>query len=335
MSSTTPIAAAGALPAAPARDTRATVPNIGRLALPLTLLGVVCAYFAIRSDNFATSTNVLNILRASAILLVIALGATLVVVAGSIDLSVGATAALAGTIVASLAENGHTGLLWLVVPIGLACGMLNGVLLAYVRLPSFLATLGTLFVFNGLALKITDGRVRSFRSDTLHSLTNDSSLGSIPNVVFWAIGAALVVSLLAYRTMFGRHVYAIGGNERVAELAGLHVRRIKVATFLISGLCAGVAGLLLVARGGGSSPGMGDPFLLNAIAAIVMGGTALSGGGGGPLRTVVGVLTITVAANGMTLTQVDPHYQTMVFGLIVLFASVTTIRRSDFRAVVK
>lgn len=305
------------------------------MVLPVLLLVLVSIYFSIRSDHFATTDNLLNILRSSSILLVIALGATLVVVAGSVDLSVGAVAALAGTVVATLAENGHAGLLWLVIPVGLVCGLLNGLLLAYVRLPSFLTTLGTLFVFNGLALKLTDGRVRSFRSDSLHTLTNDSSFASIPNIVYWAVLIAVAVSIVAYRTPFGRRVYAIGGNERVAELAGLRVRRIKVATFMISGVSAGLAGLLLVAQGGGSSPDMGEPFLLNAIAAIVMGGTALSGGVGGPLRTILGVLTITVVANGMTLTQVDPHYQTMVFGLIVLFASVIAVRRAESNAVVK
>ena len=113
----------------------------------------------------------------------------------------------------------------------------------------------------------------------------------------------------------------------------LPVTRDKLLMFVVSGLIGGVGGLMLAAQAGGSSPGMGDSFLLNAIAAIVMGGTALSGGSGGPGRTVLGVLTITVLANGMTLTQVDPHYQTMAFGLIVIFAVAVTVRRSELDAV--
>jgi ribose transport system permease protein/putative xylitol transport system permease protein len=221
----------------------------------------------------------------------------------------------------------------LAIPIGLACGLINGLLVAYAKLPSFLTTLGTLFIFNGYALRISGGTAEQLQNETLQKLVNDSSVLGIPNITWWAVVVLAVVSFLAYRSAFGRHIYAIGGNERVARLSGLPVTRDKLLMFVVSGLIGGVGGLMLAAQAGGSSPGMGDSFLLNAIAAIVMGGTALSGGSGGPGRTVLGVLTITVLANGMTLTQVDPHYQTMAFGLIVIFAVAVTVRRSELDAV--
>jgi ribose/xylose/arabinose/galactoside ABC-type transport system permease subunit len=223
--------------------------------------------------------------------------------------------------------------LLLAIPIGVACGLINGFLVSYVKLASFLTTLGTLFIFTGIAQKVTAGEAQPFDNATLHKLVNDTSLGGLPNIVFWALAALIITSVLAYRTPFGRHIYAIGGNERVAELSGLPVRRAKLLMFALSGLMAGIAGLMLNAEGGGSSPGMGDSFLLNAIAAIVMGGTALSGGSGGPARTLLGVLTISVLSNGMTLTQVDPAYQTMVFGFIVLFAVAVTTRRAEVDSV--
>jgi ribose transport system permease protein/putative xylitol transport system permease protein len=170
-------------------------------------------------------------------------------------------------------------------------------------------------------------------NNTMNTLTNTMSIAGLPNLVLWAVIALIITVPLAYRTAFGRHIYAIGGNERLARLAGLPVTRAKLLMFVLSGGFAGVAGLMLDATGGGSSPGMGDSYLLNAIAAIVMGGTALSGGVGGPGRTVLGVLIIGVVSNGMTLLQVDPNLQTMVFGLIVLVAVAATVRRREMESV--
>jgi ribose transport system permease protein len=304
-----------------------------RRVLPLALLVGLIIFFSIFATNFATTANFFNILRSASTLMVIAAGATLVVVAGSVDLSVGAVAALAGTVVAVQLQSHGDIVLLLALPIGLACGLINGVLLAYALLPSFLVTLGTMFIFDGYATKLTNGAPESISSQSLNSLVNQSSVLSVPNIVYWAIIALLAVSFLAYRTSWGRHIYAIGGNERVAKLSGLPVKRDKVLMFLLSGGMAGIAGLMLDAQGGGSSPGMGDQYLLYSIAAIVMGGTALSGGAGGPARTIVGVLTIAVVSNGMTLLQVDPNLQNVVFGLIVLFAVAFTVRRSELDAV--
>lgn len=308
--------------------------GIGRRVLPYAFLVALVIFFAIDSSEFLTKANIFNVLRSSSTLMVIAAGATLVVVAGSVDLSVGAVAALSGTVVAYMVAQGDSGaVLLLALPIGVACGLVNAVLAAYAKLPSFVTTLGTLFVFNGLAQKITTGQTESFSNNTLNTLVNGTSIGGLPNIVYWAIAALIITIVLAYWTPFGRNIYAIGGNERMARLSGVPVTRAKVLMFVLSGCFAGAAGLMLDAQGGGSSPGMGDSYLLNAIAAIVIGGTALSGGVGGPARTVIGVLTIAVVSNGMTLLQVDPNLQTMVFGLIVLFAVVVTVRRNELDVV--
>jgi ribose transport system permease protein/putative xylitol transport system permease protein len=301
--------------------------------LPYAALVILVVYFSLATDAFFTVENLVNIVRQSAILMVIAVGATLVVVAGSVDLSVGAISTLSGTLAAYTSAHGQPGLAWAMVLVGVAAGLLNGTLVAYVRLPSFIVTLGTLFIFGGIATKIVGGYAVPLQNKALDDAVNSTTILGIPNGFHWAIGAIIVVSVIAYRTTFGRHLYAIGGNEKVAGLAGLPVRRDKALMFVLSGTLAAIGGLMLTARGGGSSPTMGDSFLLNAIAAIVMGGTPLSGGSGGPFRTILGVLTIVVLGDGMTLAAVDPYYQNVVFGAVVIAAVAVTVRRSEVAAV--
>jgi ribose transport system permease protein/putative xylitol transport system permease protein len=301
----------------------------GSRLLPYALVIVLVIYFSARSPLFLTQDNIFIILRASSVLAVIAFASTMVIVAGSIDLSVGGIAALTGTLAAYLTLDGHPHLIWLAPIVGLGCGLVNGFLVAYAKLPSFLTTLGMLFILNGLALRMTGGASQLIVHERLDKLVNDVTFLNVPNVVWWAVLTFVFVAVLAYRTPFGRRIYAIGGNERVARLSGLKVDRTKLMLFGLSGALAGVAGLMLIGQGSGSSPNMGDSFLLNAIAAVVMGGTALSGGSGGPARTLIGVLTLGIVSNGMTLTAVDPNYQTVIFGVIVLLAVVVTVRRSE------
>jgi ribose transport system permease protein/putative xylitol transport system permease protein len=316
-----------------ARRQRAWGGGFPRWLVPYIALVVLVGYFTLKTSEFLTVSNVLVMMQQASILMVIALGATLVVVAGSVDLSVGAVATLVGVFAAQLAQDGHTTLVWLLVLAGAACGLINGVLVAYVKLPSFLVTLGTLFIFGGIAAKITGGYTITLDYPKLDQAVNSTALWGIPNGVLWALVAMAVTTFLAYRTVFGRRVYAIGGNENVAKLSGQPVARTKVAMFVYSGLLAAFGGLMLTARGGGSSPQMGDSFLLTAIAAIVMGGTSLSGGTGGPARTILGVATIAVLTNGLVLTGVDPYYQNIVLGLVIIGAVVVTINRKEMAAV--
>jgi ribose/xylose/arabinose/galactoside ABC-type transport system permease subunit len=301
--------------------------------MPLIALVVVVAYFSLRRSDFLTGSNIIVMMEQASILMVIAMGATLVIVAGSIDLSVGAIAALVGVLAAELAQHGHTWAVWPLVLVGALCGIVNGVLAAYVKLPSFLVTLGTMFIFDGIAAKISGGYQVSLLDQPLSDAVNATGLGSIPNGVWWAVIAMVITIGLAYRTVWGRRVYAVGGNERVAKLAGQPVERTKVWIFGYSGLLAGVAGLMLTASNGGSSPQMGDPFLLNSIAAIVMGGTSLTGGLGGPARTVLGVATIEVLTNGLVLTGVDPFVQNIALGAVIIGAVIVTMRRSEMTVV--
>jgi ribose transport system permease protein len=301
--------------------------------LPYLAFLVLLVVFAVTAENFLSAANVANLVRQGSVLMVIAAGATLVVVAGSVDLSVGAVATLCGTLGAVQGLHGHHWVLWTLPLVGALLGSLNGLLVAVMSLPSFLVTLGTLFIFAGIASRMTQGASVSFFDEQLDLAINDSSILGIPNIGWWALLALLITCLIAYKTSSGRKVYAIGGNESVARLAGVNVKLLKVLVFTLSGFSAGAAGLMLLGRGGGSSPVMGDPFLLSAIAAIVMGGTSLSGGAGGPGRTVLGVAAITVLANGMTLASVNPYNQNVVFGVIVILAVAATVRRGEMGAV--
>ncbi|HVY98172.1 MAG TPA: ABC transporter permease, partial [Dongiaceae bacterium] len=268
--------------------------------------------FSLLNGRFFTLGNGINILQQAAVLIVISLGGTFVILMGSIDLSVGSLVSLAGMTAAMLIQDYGQWAVLLVPIITMLIGGISGTLFAYARLPSFLTTLGMLYAINGITLYVTEGSAINIPTNlTIASIFNGRLLG-IPAVALWAIGIAIVAMLAARRTRFGRFLYAIGGGETVARLCGVPVPRYKLYAFLVSGFLCGVAGVFLMLRIGGSDPTMGAPMLLPAIAAVVMGGTPLTGGVGGPHRTVLGVLIITILQNGMNLANVNPFLQDVV-----------------------
>lgn len=294
---------------------------------PVIALVVLVVMFSLADNRFFQWENGLNILRQSAVLLVLAMASTIVIMMGSIDLSVGSVLSLtafAGAIL--VGTTGSSTVLLLLPLIGAACGLLNGMLVAYGRLPSFLVTLGLMYAFDGLAKYISGGRPLSVRPDALINAFG-GSVGGFPTVVLWAVLALGVAILLIRYTRFGRYMYALGGNEKAAILSGVPARRYKLYAFVVAGAFAGLAGLLQLARVRSASPDMGEPFLLPAIAAVVMGGTPLSGGIGGPARTVLGVLIIAILGNGMVIASVDPFLQNVVQGVVVIAAVALTIDR--------
>jgi ribose transport system permease protein/putative xylitol transport system permease protein len=204
--------------------------------------------------------------------------------------------------------------------VGLAAGAVNGWLFAYARLPSFLVTLGTLYAFNGLALYIVQGSSIAVSPTLSLASVFAGTVAGIPTIALWALAVTLVLIVVARKTRFGRYTYVIGGGESVARLSGVPVRRHKFWIFVMSGGLAACAGVLLTFYIGGGNPDMGTSYLLPTIAAVVMGGTPLSGGVGGPHRTILGVLIITVLNNGMTLANVQPYLQTVIQGAVVVAA---------------
>lgn len=299
------------------------------LVIAASALVVLTIVFSIASPVFFTLPNLTNLLRQVSTLLVVALAGTFVIMLGSIDLSVGSVVTLSG-ITAAMAVTyfGPSGAL-IALLAGAAAGVVSGALHAYARLPSFLVTLGMLSVINGVALIVSGGSPKPMPQSLLQTIMGGRIFVVIPTIAVWAVGIWLLMWFISSRTVFGRQVVAIGDGEQVARLAGIPVRRVKLMVFTISGLLAGAGGLLLAVRTSSGSPGMGEPFLLDSIAAIVIGGTALTGGVGGPARTILGALTITVLSNGMTLLSVNPFYQVVASGAVVIIAVLMTIRRGE------
>lgn len=293
--------------------------------------------FSMVQPRFMTLQNWQNIAIQMSVLLVISVAGTFPILIGSIDLSVGSVATLTGIITAlSLQHGGLIGAL--AVPIGLAvgltCGLLNGLLFALVRIPSFLVTLGTFFALDGLASWIISGAPIPV-SDQGQSEVFDASLGGLPTIFLWSLLVLLLAMLICRYSVLGRHSYAIGGSEPAALIAGINVKLVKIAAFAFSGLLAGFSGFLLSVHTLSGSPQQSAGLLLPSIGAIVIGGTALSGGVGGPHRTLIGVVVLTILINGMQLVSVDPYLQLVVEGAVVILAVIMSRQKLSVFAAVK
>jgi ribose/xylose/arabinose/galactoside ABC-type transport system permease subunit len=304
------------------------------LWLPVTVVIVLSVFFAISTDSFATIRNLTAVSGQAGTLLIVCLGATFVVLLGSIDLSIGAIVLLVGaTSVVLLNATGiGFGILIVAAVLGAGLGAINGAIYVVGRIPSFVVTLGTLSVFTGIALQILDGRAIQYNDLGLEAISIGQIVPHLPNIALWALLAWAVVVVIASRTRFGRYMYVIGGGEAVARTSGVPVKRYKVYAFALSGLLAGVGSILAVARLGAAGPSLGSDLLLNSLAAIVVGGTSLAGGTGGPHRTLIGVLIIAILDNGLYLLGVSQYTQMVVKGAVVVAA--VLISQERLRSVV-
>lgn len=296
----------------------------------LALIGLVL-YFQSQSSAFVSEESAQNILRQMAFLTVLALAGTFVILIGGIDLSVAANATLAGILIATWIDDyGGVLAIVMVVGVGAAAGLANGLITTFLKVPSFLVTLGMMSVLNGISNQVSDGGPVSFSSGLLQTLVNETTIGSIPNGALIAIGLTALLTVIAFATSYGRHLYAVGGNERAAALSGIRVRAVKLSVFALSGAIAAVAGIIFTGQASTGVPMGADASLLNSIAAIVVGGTALSGGVGGPHRTLLGALVIVILGSGMDITTVDPYTQLVVKGVVVIAAVALTIDRRRY-----
>ncbi|CAM3700272.1 ABC transporter permease [Isoptericola cucumis] len=295
-------------------------------------LVVLCVALFVATPDFLTGNNLLNIGVQASTIAVLAFGMTFVIVAGGIDLSVGSVAALAAMISAwSYASAGMPG--WLSVVAGLATGALTGAVsgmaVAYGRLPSFIATLAMLSVARGLTLVVSDGRPIATASEV--SFLGSTVLG-VPVPILVLLVAGLVASLILNRTVVGREMYAVGGNVEAARLSGIRVRRVLVTVFTLSGLYAGLAGMLLAGRLTSAQPQAGAGYELDAIAAVVIGGASLAGGVGRVSGTLVGALILAVIRNGLNLMNVSSFWQQVVIGVVIAVAvGIDVLRRKNTR----
>ncbi|KJZ23373.1 ABC transporter permease [Tritonibacter mobilis] len=292
------------------------------LALPLIGLIVVSILMGFASENFFSVSNIMNVLRQVSIVGILAVGMTFVILTGGIDLSVGAVMALSGTLAAGLMVNmampGWVGLL-AGLGVGVGLGLFNGAMVAWGRMPAIIVTLATMGIARGLGLLYSGGYPISGIPSWI-SWFGIGRIGIVPVPVIAMVVIYALAWVLLQRTAFGRHVYAIGGNELAAKLSGVKTQFIKLTVYGISGLTSAFAALILTGRLMSGQPNAGFGFELDAIAAVVLGGTAIAGGRGLILGTLIGAVLLGILNNGLNLMGINPYLQDVIKGLIILLA---------------
>ncbi|MFD9907572.1 substrate-binding domain-containing protein [Streptomyces sp. NPDC059063] len=295
----------------------------------LTALVALVVAMSLLSGDFLTTQNLLNVGVQAAVTAILAFGVTFVIVSAGIDLSVGSVAALSATVLAWSATKEGVPVaiaVLLAVATGIACGLVNGALVSYGKLPPFIATLAMLSVARGLSLVISQGSPIAFPESV--SKVGDTLGGWLPVPVIVMVAMGLVTALILARTYIGRSMYAIGGNEEAARLSGLRVKRQKLAIYALSGLFAAVAGIVLASRLVSAQPQAAQGYELDAIAAVVIGGASLAGGVGKASGTLIGALILAVLRNGLNLLSVSAFWQQVVIGVVIALAVLLdTVRR--------
>ena len=290
---------------------------------PLLGLLLIIILISIMSPSFLTATNIFNVLRQVSISTLITFGMTFVILTGGIALSVGSTLALTGAISAGLLAGGMDPFLAMLIGLllGAVLGAVNGFIIAKGKVAPFIATLATMTIYRGLTLVYTDGKPVSGLGDSLSfQMFGKGYFFGIPVPVITMLIAFLVLYFILRKTTFGRKVYAIGGNEEASRLSGINVDRITIAVYSLTGMLAALSALILTSRLNSAQPTAGQSYELDAIAAVVLGGTSLTGGRGWIFGTLVGALIIGVLNNGLNLIGVSSFFQQVVKGIVILIA---------------
>lgn len=301
--------------------------------VPVLALVVLCLCMTFFNPRFFTLRNGAIIGRQNSVLLIAALGQTFVILAGSIDLSVLGVMSVSSLTLSMLVLNAKTpyNLGLLAIPIALLVGggfgFCNGLLHTKTKIPSFMVTLGTGYVGSGLAVVIYKGRPVRILDNTVRALAL-KNIGGFPNIVIIVIAALIIAIFLSKYTRVGRYIYGMGGDESRLKLVGISVEKYKILMFTLAGFFFGAAGVLMAARVGTGTANIDPLFLLHVIAAVVIGGTALTGGTGGVLQTLVGALILTVLSNGMVLMRANPFIQDAIIGAVTIAAVTFTLDRS-------
>jgi erythritol transport system permease protein len=307
----------------------------------LVALAVLVIVFSALSPAFLTQANLVMLAKHVALNAILALGMTFVVLSGGIDLSVGSVAGLAGMLAGWLLHDGLVlrplgvvvyfsapAVIVIGLALGLVVGALNGLLVVRARVAPFIATLGTLYVARGAALLLSDGSTypnlvgRADLGNTGFTLLGAGTLLKLPAPIWIMAGLGIAFAFLAGRTPFGRRVYAVGDNERAAALVGIRVGRVKLAVYMMSGACAALTGLIIASQLQAAHPATGETFELSAIAAVVLGGTSLSGGRGSVGGTLGGAFVIGVLNDGLVLLGVSQFWQIVIKGIVIVAAVV-------------
>ena len=303
--------------------------SLRELGIFLAFVFILVTLMILSPNAFARPANLINILKQASINGILATGMMFVIISGGIDLSVGSIVALSGVVAASFAHPGEFPLfvpLILAVGVGAIVGLINGAGVAYGGLPPFIITLGTMTIVRGVALIAANGQPVFNVTEEFEATAGGFVFNNIPNLVVYYVVITLILAFVLTRTVFGRRVYAVGGNETAAKVSGINVEKIKLSVYTLSGFLAGIAGFLLASRIISGNPTSGQAYELDAIAAVVIGGVSMSGGSGKWYGTVIGALMIAIISNGLDILNVSSHFQLIIKGLIIIIAVLVDIK---------
>ena len=315
--------------AAPPRSGLFTIAALQKAVAFVALIALL-GFCGLAAPNFLSETNLIGILQATAVSGVLGVASTFVIISGGIDLSVGTlmtfTAVMCGVVLTNWGLPMAVGVVAALV-FGALAGSVSGLIIAKLKVPPFIATLGMMLLLKGLALVIAQDKPIYFNDTPNFSLiSNDSLIGyvlpnfAIPNGVLILFLAAIVGSIVLKKTLLGRYIYALGSNEEAARLSGVNVDFWKVVTYALGGMICGIAGLIIASRLNSAQPALGQGYELEAIAAVVIGGTSLSGGRGTMLGTIIGAFIMSVLTNGLRIMGVAQEWQIVVTGVIIIVA---------------
>ncbi|MBE2270592.1 MAG: ABC transporter permease [Anaerolinea sp.] len=297
--------------------------------LAFAALVLLLIFFTFASPNFLQSRNIEGIFLSTAVNGILAVGVSFVIITGGIDLSIGTVMTLSAVITAKLVTEAG-----LPIPVGILggvltgalAGLINGTVISRMRVPPFVATLGMLYIAKGLSLILSElapiyfDRGSGFTDLATGVILRIPGVIDIPNAVLIMFGAALIASFILFRTLLGRYTFALGSNEEAARISGVNTANWKTAVYTITGIFSGLAGVMIAARLNSAQPSLGQGYELDAIAAVVIGGTSLSGGEGSILGTVIGAFVISVLTNGLRILSVPQEWQMVVTGAIIIVA---------------
>ncbi|NRA22564.1 MAG: ABC transporter permease [Oceanospirillaceae bacterium] len=293
---------------------------------------LIFLFFAIvlKDDGFLSTRNLTNIILQTAPITIMAIGLVFVLSAGEIDLSFGSIVAVSA-LVAAVVMNEHSMILGILAGLGsgLAIGLFNGLLVAYLRLPSFLVTLATMGLFAGVARMLTDLRSVPVLNSTFTGIFGSGSLFGIPSLIYWTVGAVALGHFVFRETKYGAHVLALGDNARAASVSGIKILRMRLSVLMLSGFCAALAGLLYAGRLQGARYTLGEADLMTVIAAVIVGGTLLTGGKGTIIGALAGSLLMGMLNNGLILMGLSVSDQMVVRGFIILIAVALSLRDTN------
>lgn len=286
----------------------------------IVILFILCLILAFVNESFMKVSNIMNILRQAAVLVVLGLGMTLVVISRGIDLSVAGVMSLSACFCATLLNKGISTPLSILATlfVGIVFGFTNGILTGFVGLPAFVATYGMSYIANGFSLILMNGNILYGFPDSFLFLGTGFIFEVIPVMVIYTLFLVLLFYILLSRTNFGKQIYCVGANPQTSMYSGIKTKRIIVMAFISSGICAAIAGIMLAARMNAAQAGIGDQYQMLAVAAVVMGGTSMAGGEGGIPGTVIGALILILIVNGMNLLGISSLAQSLVNGLVIV-----------------